>query len=152
MAKLSTFARNPVAMREGEWINPGPEYNGIEIKSKAMGSAYTDMRASKMRRAARLVGGEDKVGSKERNQIEIESLNETCLVDVRGLDHADGKTVTIKEFKELILLPEYGELAIMSFTCAVRVGQNNAALVEEAEGNLLSDSGSISNGPNTENS
>ena len=149
MAKLSSFTRNAVAMREGEWINPGAEYGGLEIKSKAMGAAYSDMRAGEIRRLARRPGGEAKIGAEERNVIDIEALNKTCLLDIRGLEHDDGSPVTIAEFKKMILKPEYQELAVIAFQCAGQVGQTNAALIEEAEGNLSNASPSTSSGPIT---
>ena len=150
MAKLSAFTRDAKAMREGAWINPGDEY-GFQIKAKAMGAAYSDRRADKMRAVARnTVGGESKVKSEDRNKIDIESLCEVCLLDVRGLEHDDGRPVTIAEFKQMILQPEYTELAVISFQCAGQVGQTNAALIEQAEGNSLTGSSTTSNGLTTE--
>lgn len=135
MAKLSSFSRNGKAMREGEWINPGPEYGGIEIRTKAPGPAYADARAAKLRRAARIAGGEAKVGQEQRNAIDVEALIEHCLLDVRGLEHDDGRPVTFDEFCKLLQQEEHAELAILAFTCASQVGQRKADQLEEAEGN-----------------
>ncbi len=135
MAKLSSFSRDGRAMREGEWINPGAEYGGLEIKTKAMSAAYADARAARLRRAARMAGGEHKIGQDERNAIDLACLIETCLLDVRGLEHDDGSEVTFKEFCELLPKPEHSELAILAFNCAGQVGQRHADQVEAAEGN-----------------
>ena len=136
MAKLSTFSRNAKAMKEGDWVNPGAEYGGIEIKTKAMNSEYADARANALRLAAReFFGNEAKIGSEKRNKIDIQALIDNCLLDIRGLEHADGRPVSIDEFNQMILEPQYGELAIIAFQCAGQVGRVNANMVEEAEGN-----------------
>lgn len=150
MAKLSTFGRNAKAMREGDWVNPGAEYGGLEIKTKAMNADYADFRTGALRLAVRAEGGnEQKVGAEVRNRIDIEALNTKCLLDIRGLEHADGKPVSIDEFKQMILLPEYGELAIIAFQCAGQVGRVNAAMAQEAEGNSSTALPSTSSGPTT---
>lgn len=134
MAKLSTFSRDPDAMRNGAWMNPGVEY-GFEIKTKAMGSAFADNKAARMKRAARLAGGEDKIGQEVENQINVQALVDECLLDVRGLENDDGSNVTIDEFKALILLPENSELAVICFRVAGAVGLKTAAQLEAATGN-----------------
>ena len=133
--KLSSLTRNARAMREGEWISPGVEYGDLEICLKAIGGKYADERAAKMKFAARRAGGMDKIGFEIQNKIDIETLIETCLIDVRGLEHEDGTPVTLAEFRDLLQLPESRELATITFTCAGLVGQKLEAQKEEAAGN-----------------
>ena len=141
MAKLNTFSRDGDAMRNGEWVNPGTEYGGIQIRTRALGAAYADARAGRLKRAAREAGREDLIGQAEKNRIDIEALCETCLLDVRGLQHDDapdgtpGGDVTIAEFKELILKDEHAELALLAFLCAQMVGQKRKLQAEIAAGN-----------------
>ena len=135
MTKLSTFSRDARAMRDGDWISPGPEYGEIEIKTRAMGPTYSDARAAMIRREARLAGGEQKIGQKRRNEIDLECLIKHCLLDVRGLTHDDDTAVTFAEFCDLLPKPEHAELAVLAFTCAGLVGQSKAVQIEEATGN-----------------
>ncbi len=141
MAELGQFVLDRNALRNGEWIDAGAEYAGIRLLTKGLGSAYADRRAEKMKREARIAGGEDRVPQAVRNRVDIEALGEVCLLDIDGLTHpgqpdgTPGAAVTIEEFRALICLEEAAELAVMAFKCAQRVGQKKRDQAEQAAGN-----------------
>jgi hypothetical protein len=134
MADLNTFRRNAKAMAEGEWINPGAEFGGIEIQCKALGFRYFDSVERKLKRAARLSGGEDQITSETRARINLESLIEECLLDVRNLTKG-GETVAFAEFCELVLDPGYGELGAICFKACSMVGRQLAVDLQDAAKN-----------------
>lgn len=136
MVKLSTFGRDLKAMKEGEWIVATPEFPTIRIRTKAMGAEYSDNQAARMKRAARNYGGSsDKIGQRERTEINIDALIEVCLLDVEGFENDDGTPTTFDEFCQSIRKEENFELARMAFECAQEVGRRQNNEVEDAKGN-----------------
>lgn len=135
MVDISTFKRNAVAMEAGEWVNPGSEYGGIEIKAKALGFAYLDLQTAELRKAARRYGGEDRVPSETRAAINLDCMIRTALLDVRGLT-VDDKPVSFEAFCVLLCDPAYGDLASVAFIACNMVGRQRAADMEDAAGNF----------------
>lgn len=137
MVDVSSFKRDARAMRDGEWINPGPEYGGLEIKCRALAHQYLDAQAAKLRAAAR--GYDDdvsRVPSEVRGRINIDCLIEHGLLDVRGLTDG-GEPIGFAEFCELLRDPGAGELTSLAFTCCGRVGRQRAADLQAAAGNSV---------------
>ncbi len=68
--------------------------------------------------------------------INLDCLIEHVLIDVRNLQHDDGRDVSLTEFVEMIRDPDYVELFLAVFKAATQVGQRRAEEREEAAGNL----------------
>ena len=134
MVDISTFKRDANAMNSGEWVNPGTEFGGIEIKAKALGYAYIDLQAAELRKAARKFGGEDRIPSETRAAINLDCMIRTALIDVRGVT-VDGAPLSFDTFCELLRDPAYGELANVAFIACGMVGRQRAADMEDAAGN-----------------
>jgi hypothetical protein len=136
MAKLSAFKTDSKAIHEGEWIRVGEEYDDLDIRTRGFTDAYFDAQAAKQRKAAVGFGGDvSKLPSALRRQINIECLLAHVVLDVRNLQHDDGRNVTFEEFKEMLRDPDYGELLSACFKAASMVGQRRAADLEDAAGN-----------------
>jgi hypothetical protein len=134
MADISTFKRNAAAMRDGEWVSPGPEYGPLMIRTRALGPAFQDARAAALRAAAKRYLTEDRIPSAEREAIVTEALIEHCLLDVKGLTDG-GQPITLKRFCELIRDPAFGELNNVAFIAAGLVGRSQANEAEAIVGN-----------------
>lgn len=134
MVEIASFKRNAVAMRDGDWVAPLAEFPTFEIKTKAMGYAYADAQAAKVKRAARQFGGEDRIPTAERARINTEALTEKCLLDVRGLT-SGGQPIDFAAFCLLIQDDGFGELSNAAFGAAFAVGRDRAADIEDAAGN-----------------
>jgi hypothetical protein len=135
MAKLSSFKRNTTAFNEGEWVRPDPGED-LEIKARGLGDAYADAQAAKQRRAAKSFGGDtEKLPVAMKRRINVECLIDHALMDVRGLEHEDGKPVGFEEFCDMLRSDDYPGLVALSFTAAAMVGDAQRADIEEAKGN-----------------
>jgi hypothetical protein len=135
MVDVSSFKRNASAMRDGEWISPGPEYGDLLIKTRALGPAFQDARAAALRAAAKRHLTEDRIPSAEREAIVTDALIDHCLIDIKGLTDG-GALVTIARFREMIRDPGFGELNNAAFIAAGLVGRSQAHETEAAVGNL----------------
>lgn len=135
MAKLGDFSRDIKAIKDGDWVNPGPEYDGLEILTKGLGPKYADSQSRRMKRASTNLGGESKITQEERNLINTESLIETCLMDVRGLYDEDGQPVSFERFCDLIRQEKYYDLNQLCFTAAVQLSSKKEVVTTDAKGN-----------------
>lgn len=135
MATLKSFRRDARAMQQGAWINPGPEYDGLEIKCRYLGFDYADAVALKTRQAARLAGGENRLTAEQRSRINLDAMIETALQGVRGLQDDSGQPVPFDAFIEMLRDPGYGQLATLAFQCCLQVGQELEADKVDAAGN-----------------
>lgn len=136
MAKLGSFGRSRSAMDEGEWVSPGDEFDDLEIKTRPYNDAYTDLRALKLRQAARRYGGEiGKIPNAVQRGIIVDCLVAHCLQDVRNLEHDDGTPVEFDDFVEMLRDARYGDLFVAAAAAPAKVGLTVAAEAEEAEGN-----------------
>ena len=144
--KVGSFRRDARAMRDGEWVSPGPEFGEVEIKTRAMLPAYYDKLAALTAREARRVGGENKIGMEFRNRAIVQCLVEFCLQDIRGLEHDDGKPINFDEFVEMIGQEDYAELATMAIVATAQVGRSRDEDVADATKNLPPASPIISGG------
>ncbi len=133
--KVTSFRRDAKAMRDGEWVSPGPEFGDVEIKTRAMMSAYYDSLNAKTAREARRVGGENKIGQQFKNRVIIEAMIDHCLLDIRGLEHDDGTPITIAEFRDMIREEDYAELATMALQATIQVGRQRDDELQDAVGN-----------------
>jgi hypothetical protein len=134
MVDLSTFKRDARAMRDGEWVSPGPEYGDLMIHTRALGPRFQDARAARLRAAGKQFLTEDRIPSEVRDRINTDTLVDECLIDVRGLAEG-GKAIDFKRFCELIRDPAYGELNNAAFIAAGLVGRSQQADIEAAVGN-----------------
>ena len=135
--KVGSFRRDARAMRDGEWVSPGPEFGEVEIKTRAMLPAYYDKLAALTAREARRVGGENKIGMEFRNRSIVACLVEFCLQDIRGLEHDNGEPVTFEQFVEMIGQEDYSELATMAIVATAQVGRSRDDELSDAVGNSL---------------
>lgn len=133
--KTSSFKRDARAMRDGEWVSPGPEFGEIEIKTKAMLPSYYDAMNAKTAREARRAGGEAKIGQAFRNKVIVDCMIEHCLMDIRGLEHDDGTPVLFAEFCEMIQDESFSELATMAIQATAQVGRSREDELVAAVGN-----------------
>jgi hypothetical protein len=146
MIDLKSFRRDATAMRDGDWISPGPEYGPLEIRTRALGPRYRDHVGAAIRAAAKQHLSEERIPAEVRDTIQTEALIATCLQDVRGL--ADGGTpVTFARFCDLIRDPGYGELNNAAFVAAGLVGRQQGEERDAALGNSPSTSASTSAAP-----
>ncbi|MFC4169605.1 hypothetical protein [Teichococcus aestuarii] len=135
MAKITKFRKNSAAIREGEWIKPGEEYDDLEILTRGFTDEYLDAQAQKLRRAAASWHGQDRIPVKIKRDINTELLLRYVILDVRNLQHGDGTAVTLEQFKQMLLDPDYDELLLACYRAASQVGQVRQGDLEEAVGN-----------------
>ncbi|MBB3264056.1 hypothetical protein FHW79_001671 [Azospirillum sp. OGB3] len=149
MAKLSSFKRDTTAFNDGDWVRPDPGED-FEIRTRGLGDAYADAQAAKQRRAAKGFGGDaEKLPVAMKRRINVECLIDHALLDVRGLEHDDGRSVSFSEFCDMLRSDEYPTLVAAAFTAATMVGDAQRADVEDAAGNSAPGSASSSNGAAT---
>lgn len=134
--KVGSFRRDAKAMRDGEWVSPGPEFGEVEILTRAMLPAYFDAVNAKTAREARRVGGEAKIGQAFRNKVIVDCLIEHCLMDIRGLENDDGSPVSFEQFCDMIQQEEFSELATMALQATNQVGRSRDDELADALGNL----------------
>lgn len=135
MAKLSQYRRDAKSFQDGSWVRPNPDED-LEILTRGMGDAYADAQAAAQRRAAVGYGGDiEKLPVKIKRAININSLINNCLLDVRGLKGDDDKDVSFAEFCDLIRDPDYPALASAAFVAAGMVSTATAESVKAATGN-----------------
>lgn len=149
MIDLKTFRRDGRAMRDGQWICPGPEYGTLEILTRAIGPRYRDHVAAAVRAAAKQHLSEDRIPAEVRDAINTEALIATCLQDVRGLAE-EGQPVTFARFCELIRQDDFVELNNAAFIAAGLVGRQVEQATKEAVGNSRPSSASSSAAPRAE--
>ena len=133
--KVGSFRRDAKAMRDGEWVSPGPAYGEVEIRTRAMLPSYYDRLAAMNAREARRVGGEDKIGMSFKNSSIIEALIDHCLLDIRGLENDDGSAVTFAQFCEMIRQEDFAELATMAIVATSQVGRSREDELADATKN-----------------
>lgn len=134
MVDISSFRRDAKAMRDGEWVSPGPEYGDFKVHTRALGNKFHDAVAARMKLIARNYGGEDRIPSDVRADIGNEELIKHCLIGIDGLNDG-GVPVTFERFCQMIKDPSYGELSNAVFLAASMVGRNRTADLKEAAGN-----------------
>lgn len=133
--KVGSFRRDAKAMRQGEWVSPGPEFGEVEILTRAMLPAYYDALAARTAREARRVGGEAKIGMAFKNKVIVDCMIEFCLQDIRGLENDDGSPVTFEQYVEMIREEDYAELATMAIQATAQVGRTREDAKQDAAGN-----------------
>ena len=130
--KVGTFRRDARAMREGEWVSPGPEFEDVEIKTRAMLPVYHDQYAIRVAREARRVGGEANIGIEFRNRLVVDLIIAHCILDIRGLEHDDHTPILFEEFCEMIRDESYADLAAMAIKATGAVGRARDDVREDA--------------------
>ena len=136
MARLSALRVDADAIEQGEWINPGDEYDGMTLKVRGFTDTYFDSYNQKMRRAAVPFNGDaSKIPNATARAIRAECLAKEVFLDVAGLEGDDGKPVDAAKYRELMLDPNCGALVIAVQTGASMVGRGLALDIEEAAKN-----------------
>lgn len=126
MAKLSDFKRNMAKVLDsGEWVNPGDEYNGLEILTKGFTDKYTDMRNNLLRRTAvqKYRGDASKITTAESRAMTIDCLEAECLLGVRNLADETGEPVTLSAFVMMLRDPDYKDLFDAALVACANVGR-----------------------------
>jgi hypothetical protein len=137
MAKLSAFRTDSAAIKGGEWIRVGEEYDDLEILTRGITDEYLDAQATRQRRAANGFNGDvSKIPSAIRRAINVECLVLHTVIDLRNLQHDDGAPVTLAQFQDLLRNPDYGDLVVACYKAAGQVGVRRKADSEEASGNF----------------
>lgn len=146
MASIGAFRLNKDAIAEGEWIEVGADDAKFEIRARGAVSAYRDGLAALREEAARkhnrkARGGEtavtpDRLPPTIDDQCQGMALADHIVLDVRGLDHDDGKPVTVEEYRAMLRDAEtYGMLIRFTVEAAIAVQMRHTGQVEKATKN-----------------
>lgn len=129
MADLANFKR--VMPKDGEWVNPGDEYDGLEILTRGFTDEYTDMRNALLRRVSmqRYRGDATKITTAENRELTIDCLEAKCLLGVRNAS-MNGEPVDLPMFLKMLRDPEYSDLYTAALVACANVGR---ALTADAE-------------------
>lgn len=143
MAKLSNFRRDAARVAEGEWVTVGPADDPFKLRIRGFTAAYRDtlarLKLAKAREINRTVlPGQptvavDNLPPSIDDACQAEALSRECLIDVEGLQHDDGRDMTVDELREL--LPTTPVLLVLAIQAAGRVGDDRATQAKAAEGN-----------------
>lgn len=145
MAKLSAFRANAAAINAGRWIDVGPDDDTFRIKTKGFTGKYRDALARMMGDHVRRMNRGKKPGDRFFTEVDIavtdqdamqaEVLAEHCFLDVEGLTHDDGQSVTADEFRDLIRTEAGRPLLLLAMGAAARVGDDTEEAIQDAVGN-----------------
>ncbi len=137
MAKLSIFKINSNAVRDGEWVRVGEEFDDLEIQTRGFTDQFNDVRAAKLRRAAQLGHSGDvaRLPAADFREINIDCIADLCLQDVRNLVDEAGNKVGFADFCALLRHPDYPKLYEAVLRAIGQVGIIRAQSVQAAVGN-----------------
>ena len=136
MARLSALRVDAAAIENGEWVNPGDEYDGMQLQVRGYTDAYFDAYNQRIRRAAIPFNGDSaKIPNATARAIRAECLAQYVFLDVRGLEGDDGQKVDAAKYRALMLDPDCGALVAAVQIAAGMVGRGLALDVEEAAKN-----------------
>ena len=123
MARITAFKINSKAVETGEWIRLGEEFDDAEVLTRGYTDAYTDAHQAKLRRAAKSMNGDaTKLPIAVSRGLLIESLLQHVVLDVRGIQNADGSNTTMAQFADYLRDPDYATLLAAVLGAAGRVG------------------------------
>ena len=136
MARLSALRVDADAMENGEWINPGDEFDGMKLRVRGFTDAYFDAYNKRMKRAAIPFNGDNtNLPNATARVIRAECLAKHVFLDVKGLEGEDGEPVDAARFKELMLDPGCGSLVQAVQIAAGMVGRGMSLDIEDATKN-----------------
>lgn len=145
MAKLSDFSRNADRMREGETIEVGPIGHTFHITTRGFTPRYRDALYDAKMTAARRLNRSQKPGASsygpdslpptEDDRAQGQAIADHCVIGVSGLQHDDGREVTVDEFRAMLASGEQPMLIALAISAAARVGDDRAREHEESVGN-----------------
>lgn len=138
MASLGAFQINPDVRQDGEWVDLQSDIaEGVAIRTRGFTDAYTDARGKQLRRAVRRFKNNDgDIPAAEARRITIELLIAHSLVDVRGLENADGTPVTFEQFCGALRdQPRFEKLYLAVLTATSQAGEVKTEEVAGAAGN-----------------
>lgn len=134
MTDVSRFKRNPQVLSDGVWKKPDLDEE-LEIKTKGFTDPYFDKQALRQRRAAKGFGGDiERLPAKLKRQINIESLIDESLMDVRGLKNGDS-VVSFDDFCEMLRSGDYPSLVALAFVAANMAQEDRDEDRKDAAGN-----------------
>lgn len=161
MADLEKHASDVDAIRNGDWENPGPEWDGMEVRVRGFGPHYTEPLSKaqsemvrKMRSDNELRRGEgwDDIPLQKRNELNDKMVLKHIFLDVRGLT-LKGQAVTAAEFRELAMNPTYRDFLMGAlYVAADAVSTRRQKTKDDALGNSPTSSDTSLNGDNTQDS
>jgi len=161
MADLEKFASDVDTIRNGDWENPGPEWDGMELRVRGFGPHYTEplskAQAEAVRKARadgelRRGEGWDDLPLATRNTLNDGMMLKHIFIDVRGLN-LKGQAVTASEFRELALQPAYRDWMMGAvYVAADQVSGRKQRNKDAAVGNSRTSSDTGSNGDHEQSS
>lgn len=136
MAKLSSFKVDSNAVKQGEWVSPGEEYDDLQILTRGFTDLYTDARAARMRRLAVGFGGDErKIPNELQREVIVDCLIKHVTLGVRNLVDDAGQPVTFAAFCDMLRNPDYADLFKAAVNAASMVGLVARQDVADALGN-----------------
>lgn len=143
MAKLGSMKLNTVS--DGEWVQVNETGEPFEVKVRGYGNKYRDYYNGLLRDARRRANRQSLPGAEAYDigdlppsvvdECQAKAINEHVLIDVRGLEHDDGRVVAVDELKEMLLDPAWKLLVGLISQAALHVTIATKTEVEQAEGN-----------------
>jgi hypothetical protein len=144
MADLEKHASDVDAIRSGAWENPGPEWDGMELRVRGFGPHYTEplakaqaeaVRKARADNVLRRTEGWDDLPLSDRNTLNDAMMLKHIFLDVRGLS-LKGQPVSADEFRALAVQPAYRDFLMGAvYVCADVVSGRRKNTQEAAEGN-----------------
>lgn len=136
MARLAALRVDADAIENGEWINPGDEFDGMRLKVRGFTDSYFDAYNQRIRRAAVPFNSDStKIPNAIARAIRAECLSQHVFLDVCGLEGDDGKPLDAAGFRKLLLDPDYGQLVQAVQIAAGMVGRGLSLDIEDATKN-----------------
>lgn len=143
MAKIGDLRLNTSS--QGEWVLVDGSIT-FEVKVRGTGPEYQDYYNALLRAAARRANRASAPGTPAyspddlppslADQCTAQAVADKMLVDVRGLEHDDGRPVSVAELREMLVDPDWKMLASLVLQAGFKVTAGIATEREQAEGNL----------------
>jgi hypothetical protein len=136
MPKLNAFRTSPRLLRDGDWVDLGDDFDGLRLKVRGQGHAYFDARARAIARAAQSFAGDtSRIAEDEMDRIAGAAAADHLLIDVDGLQDAEGAAITVDAYRGLMLQPEYAPLVAAVLVASDRLARRARAEAQAAAGN-----------------
>lgn len=99
--KLNTMLRDMRAITDGAWVRPNGPQDDLEVKARGYTPGYRQKAEETFNAWQRLYGSPSKVPEDIGARTLAELLFDHCIIDLRGLEHDDGRPVTVGEAREI---------------------------------------------------
>lgn len=144
MASLKSL--RPKEAPDGEWMTINEDAEPFQVRVKPIGARFRDMHHEYRSQAARQINrgtkstarfyNADNLPPSAENPALARAINDAVLVGVAGLIDDDGEAVTIDEFRDLLVLPEYVTVLSMVYAAALVLTNQHEDDKQDAAGNL----------------